>query len=93
MSEDNDEEFLERKSGPRCLWSYLYRSALVLAHHPTAEAVTSEDFVLKANDCRWCASMQGDMMLGVSTVLGKEIKKAIGRVGLSQYMPVLSHVN
>ena len=89
-SKDDDDEFLDKKFGPRCLWNYLYRSALVLAHHPTAEAVTTEDFVLKTNDCHSCAqSMKGDM-LGISLILGGEIKKAIERVSFSLYL--LSHV-
>ena len=81
-SEDNSAGSLARKSGPRCLWNYLYRSALVLAHHPTAE-VTTEAFILKTNDCHSCAqSMRGDM-LEVGAVLGREIKNAIERVSLS----------
>jgi hypothetical protein len=83
-SEGDDEEFLEkRSSGPRCLWNYLYRSALVLAHHPTAEAVTTEAFVLKSNDCTSCAQyLRGDM-LEIGAVLGREIKNAVQRVSLS----------
>ena len=84
-SENNGVGSPARKSGPRCLWNYLYRSALVLAHHPTAEAVTTEVFILKTNDCHSCAqSMRGDM-LEVGVVLGREIKNAIERVSLSLY--------
>jgi hypothetical protein len=81
---------LERSSGPRCLWNYLYRSALVLAHHPTAEVITTEDFVLKSNDCYACAvSARGDM-LEIGMALGREIKNAVEQVSLSLYP--LSHV-
>jgi hypothetical protein len=83
----------EQKFGPRCLWNYLYRSALVLAHHPTA-AIAAEDFVLKSNNCRTgsCAkSMRGDM-IEIGVVLGREIENAVKRVSLSLYYP-LSHVS
>jgi hypothetical protein len=83
--ENNGTGTLARKSGPRCLWNYLYRSALVLAHHPTAKAVTTEAFILKTNDCPSCAqSMRGDMF-EVGVVLEREIKNAIERVRLSLY--------
>jgi hypothetical protein len=73
-----------RRYGPRCLWNYLYRSALVLAHHPTADTITTEDFVLKTNDCSSsCASNLRACMLEISVGFGKEIKKAVERVSLS----------
>jgi hypothetical protein len=82
-SSEGEEEYFERRSGPRCLWNYLYRSALVLAHHPTAGSVTTEAFVLKSNDCSSCAQyMRGDM-LEIGAVLGREIKNAVQRVSLS----------
>jgi hypothetical protein len=71
-----------RRSGPLCLWDYLYRSALVLAHHPTAEQITTEAFVLKTNDCHACASSIRKDMLEVSVVLKREIENAIERVSL-----------
>ena len=73
------------RNGPRCLWNYLYRSALVLAHHPTAEAVTKEAFVQNTNDCTNASCVQ-DMrghMLEISVVLGREIKKTVQQVSLS----------
>ena len=73
------------RNGPRCLWNYLYRSALVLAHHPTAEAVTKEAFVQNNNTCTNASCVQ-DMrghMLEISVVFGREIKKTIQRVSLS----------
>ena len=73
------------RSGPRYLWNYLYRSALVLAHHPSAEAITKEDFVVKSNDCHSCARYMRGHMLGLSVVLGGEIKKAVEQVSLSLY--------
>ncbi|KAI0278252.1 hypothetical protein BC826DRAFT_894895, partial [Russula brevipes] len=53
-SDSDDEALPRRRYGPLCLWSYLYRSALVLARHPTAEVVTTEVFVLKGHDCPSC---------------------------------------
>jgi hypothetical protein len=71
-----------RRSGPQFLWDYLYRSALVLAHHPIAEQITSEDFVLKTNKCYSCASSIRYGMLEVSVVLEGEIENAVKRVSL-----------
>jgi hypothetical protein len=87
---DDDEELPKRRSGPRCLWNYLHRSAVVLAHHPTAEAITTEAFVLGSNDCHACPQYSQRHMLEVSAVLGGEIKKAVQQVSLSPYP--LSHV-
>ena len=70
------------RSGPQCLWTYLYRSALVLAHHPTAEAVNADDFVLKACDCTQCPSETRRQMLEPSGVFGREVKKAVERVSM-----------
>ena len=80
----------ETRSGPRCLWNYLHRSSLVLAHHPSSEAITMKAFVLKSNDCRSCAQYRRGHMLELSVVLGEEVKKAIERVSLLLYP--LSHV-
>jgi hypothetical protein len=44
------------RRGPRGLWNYLHRSAVVLAHHPTADAVTATDFVFKGFNCIHCSS-------------------------------------
>ena len=75
-----------RRSGPRCVWNYLHRSALVLAHHPNAEAITMETFVLKTNnDCPSCAQSMREDMLEISVVLGGEIKNAVKQVSLSLY--------
>jgi len=71
-----------KKYGPRWLWSYLHRSALMLARHPTAGAVTSEEFVLKANDCPSCPQYTRQYMLHVSEIFGKEIKEAVQHVPL-----------
>ena len=76
--------------GPQCLWNYLYRSALVLAHHPAAEAVNKEDFILKAYDCTSCPSETRRQMLELSVILGREVKKAVERVSIPLYP--LSHV-
>lgn len=73
---------LEKKSGPRCFWRYLYHSALVLAQHPTAEIVTTEAFILDINDCYSCPrSMRADM-LEVGAALRREINKVVRRVSL-----------
>jgi BTB/POZ domain len=77
--------------GPKCLWNYLYRSALVLAHHPTAEAVNAEDFILKTYDCTSCPSETRRQMLELGIVLGREVKKAVERVSHMSLRP-LSHV-
>ena len=62
---------------PLCVWNYFHRSALVLAQHPTPEAITTEEFVLKTNDCPTCAPHVRAYMLEISVILGREIKKAI----------------
>ena len=81
---------LENKFGPRCFWSYIYHSALVLAQHPTAEIVTTEAFILETNNCRSCAlSMRADM-LEVGAALRREINKVVERVSLLLYLR--SHV-
>ena len=64
----------------RYLWSYLHRSALVLAYHPSVEAVTAEDFVLKDIDCPACMRFRRTEMLEFSRGFGAEIKKAIEQV-------------
>jgi hypothetical protein len=66
---------------PRYLWSYLHRSALVLAHHPSVAAVTTEEFVLKDLDCSVCVNFRRTDMLEFSRVFGAEIKKVIEQVG------------
>jgi BTB/POZ domain-containing protein len=82
---DDGKESSLRRTGPLCLWSYLYRSALVLAHHPAPEAITGRDFVLKANDCRSCGQYMEGHLLELSVVFEGQIKKAIEQVSLSLY--------
>ena len=89
LPEGDDTGSLIRSFGPRCLWNYLYRSVLVLAHHPSADAVTTEAFVLKTNDCPSCAQDMRLQILEISVVLGREIRNAIKQVSLSVYP--LSH--
>ena len=67
--------------GPRYLWNYLHRSALVLAHHPNAEAVTAEPFVLKDMDCSYCMTNKRREMLECSRAFAAEIRRAIQQVG------------
>ena len=68
--------------GPRCLWSYLHRSSLVLAQHPAAEAVTTVEFVLKSFDCFNCPSGTLRDLLEVSRVFGAEVKNALEQVSV-----------
>jgi len=76
--------------GPRCLWNYLHRSAVVLAHHPTVDAVITEDFVLKDFDCAECPPSTRRDMLGFSRIFGAEIKKTVERVPLPETLRLLS---
>jgi len=78
--EEHDSQSRTKRYGPQCLWNYLYRSALVLAHHPAVEAVNKEDFILKAYDCTSCPSETRRQMLELSVIFGGEIKKAVERV-------------
>jgi hypothetical protein len=71
------------RTAPRCVWNYLHRSAIVLAHHPSAEEITTEFFVLKANSCKSCAQYMRGQMMEFSAVLQKEIKKLVEKVSLS----------
>ena len=75
------------RTAPRCMWNYLHRSALVLAHHPSVEAITSDAFVMKSNGCDKCAQYMRGHLLDLSVVLAGEIRKAIEQVGLSLYPP------
>ena len=79
----SDEGTSEKKSGPRCAWHYLHRSALVLAHHPTAKAIRTEDFVLKGNNCSTCAKSMRGPMLELSVVLAREVTNTVKKVSLS----------
>lgn len=81
----------QKRQGPLCLWNYLYRSALVLAHHPAAEAINAEDFVLKAYNCTRCHFDTRRQMLELSGVFGREIKKAVERVSIPLYPLSPSH--
>ena len=77
------------RTSPRCMWNYLHRSAIVLAHHPSAEAVTTEDFVLKSSGCSSCPQSMRGHVLELSVVFGREIKKAVEHVSLSPRCPCL----
>ena len=79
---DSDGDDDATRTGPRCLWNYLYRSASVLARHPANADITTDAFVLKSNNCHACAeSVRGDM-IEISLVLGRKIKHAIEQVSL-----------
>ena len=67
--------------GPRYLWSYLHRSALVLAHHPNADAVTADAFVLRDVDCPYCSHNKRREMLECSRAFAAEIRRVIEEVG------------
>lgn len=88
--EDHDSQSRTKRYGPQCLWNYLYRAALVLAHHPAAEAIDKEDFILKSCDCTLCPSETRRQMLELGVIFGGEIKKAVERVSILLYP--LSHV-
>ena len=78
------------QTSPRYMWNYLHRSALVLAHHPSAEAVTTEDFVQKSNSgCSSCLHYMREYLRELSVALGEEIKKAVERVSSSSRSPYL----
>ena len=73
--------FKPTRYGPRYLWNYLQRSALVLAHHPNADAVAAEAFVLKDIDCPQCSPNKRREMLECSRAFVAEIRRAIEQVG------------
>jgi len=77
----SDSQPSSSRIAPRYLWSYLHRSALVLAHQPSVAAVTKEEFVLKDLDCSVCVNFRRTDMLEFSRVFGAEIKKVIEQVG------------
>lgn len=76
---------------PRYLWSYLDRSAVILAVQPSVEAVMGKDFVLKDMDmnCLDCPCMirndRQEQILEFSRIFGAEIKRAIEQVSI-QYI-------
>ncbi|KAI0276877.1 hypothetical protein BC826DRAFT_976719 [Russula brevipes] len=74
----------EMRRASRFLWNYLQRSAVVLAHHPTAGAVFTEDFVLSEFDCSECPSSTLLDLLSFSRVFEEEVKKAIEQVPLPE---------
>jgi hypothetical protein len=67
--------------GPRCLWNYLHRSAIVLAHCPTPNAITVETFVFEQFDCTFCSSYTRHDLLAFSKIFGTEVQRAIAEVG------------
>ena len=67
--------------GPQYLWNYLHRSALVLAHHPNADAVTGEAFVLRDMKCGDCKTKKRLEMLECSHAFAAEIRRVINQVG------------
>jgi BTB/POZ domain len=79
-----------RRFAPWCLWNYLHRSASILAHHPTAEAVTTQDFIFKFPDCSNCSSETREDMLGFSQIFATEINNAVEQVSVSIWLQ--SHV-
>ena len=68
--------------GPRCLWNYLYRSALALARHPTAEAVATEEFILESLDCFSCRFSTRSDMVEFSKIFATEIESAVEGVSV-----------
>ena len=84
-NDDGRATYVRVRSAPRCVWNYLHRSALVLARHPSAEAISTEGFVMESNKCDRCAQYMRGQLLEFSVLLGKEIKKAVETVSLSLY--------
>ena len=82
---------LETRYGPKYLWNYLHRSALVLAYHPNADAVTEEAFVLRDMKCYDCKTKKRLEMLKCSQTFAAEIRRVIKQVGgqLSQSLLTL----
>jgi hypothetical protein len=68
------------KCAPRCLWSYLHRSALLLAHHPSVEAITKPTFVFQNMNCRHCSHDRRADLLDFSQLLATEVQKVIEKV-------------
>jgi hypothetical protein len=77
--------------GPRYLWNYLHRSALVLAYHPNADEVTAEAFVLEDMKCDHCIANKRLEMLECSHAFAAEIRRVIKQVGsqLSKFLLTL----
>jgi hypothetical protein len=80
----DDDGWLLKTSGPRCVWNYLHRSTLVLVHHPTAKTITTEALVLKSNACHSCGHYMRGPLLKLSVALGGEIQNAVERVSSSK---------
>jgi hypothetical protein len=89
---DDDKELSERKSGPLCVWNYFHRSALVLAHHPSSDVITTDDFVLQSNDCPTCGSFVRPYLIELSVDFGREIESAIEQVSLLSYRCPCSYI-
>ncbi|KAI0287843.1 hypothetical protein BC826DRAFT_1169229 [Russula brevipes] len=79
---------VEKDSAPLGLWNYLHRSTVILARHPAAAAVTSEDFVVKFH-CSSCPWHTRRNMLDLSEAFGREINRVIERVPLPMAVNVL----
>ncbi|KAH9975839.1 hypothetical protein BGW80DRAFT_1250716 [Lactifluus volemus] len=68
---------------PWRLWNYLQRSSSILAHHPTAKAVSEEGFVLeKPFDCSSCPLGTREDILEFSRIFAMEVEKAVEKVSL-----------
>jgi BTB/POZ domain len=72
-----------QRRAPRCLWSYLHRSSLLLVHHPSVGAIKERSFVLKNMKCNACSKKFQRGMLDFSSLFATEVKKAIEKVPLS----------
>jgi hypothetical protein len=79
-----------KRFAPWCLWNYLHRSASVLVRHPTAEVVTTQDFIFELFDCSNCSTETREDMLGFSRIFAMEIEKAVEQVSVSIWLQ--SHV-
>jgi hypothetical protein len=79
--------------GPLYFWNYLHRSALVLAHHPNADAVTAEAFVLKDMKCSDCKIKKRLEMLAYSHAFAAEIRRVIKQVPLPTTLEGEGNIN
>jgi len=86
-------QFKVTRYGPRYLWNYLHRSALILAHHPNADAVIGESFVLMDMDCTYCLANKRREMLECSRAFAAEIRRAIEKVPLPTVASGIKDVN
>jgi hypothetical protein len=82
LNTNNAWHFQRQIRAPRYLCSYLHRSALLLAHSPSAEAIMAHSFVLKDMNCDACSKSKTcrEGMLDFSRLFATEVNTAIEKV-------------